>query len=127
MPDSGDDDGFVDTYELLSGMKQESINSGSIAEKVDHGTRGGSPADSARSIEGSSQGEHSAFLHLARTLTHPIPDPIILSDDESVGAESETDYSDLDVDSRAKSDSGPPHPEGEPADGDRWRHVRAAG
>jgi len=35
-----------------------------------------------------------------------------------VGAESETDYSDLDVDPRAKSDSGPPHPDGEPADGD---------
>jgi hypothetical protein len=42
-------------------------------------------------------------------LTHPIPDPIMLSDDESVGAESETDYSDLDVDLRAKSDSGPRH------------------
>jgi hypothetical protein len=50
-------------------------------------------------------------------LTHPIPDPIMLSDDESVGAESETDYSDLDIDPRAKSDSGPPHPDGEPADG----------
>jgi hypothetical protein len=66
LPDSGDDDGFVDMYELLLGMKQESINSGSIAEKVDPGTRGGSPA----------------FLHLARTLTHPIPDPIILNEDD---------------------------------------------
>jgi hypothetical protein len=32
----------------------------------------------------------------------------MLSDDESVGAESETDYGDLDVDLRAKSDSDPP-------------------
>lgn len=35
-----------------------------------------------------------------------------------MGAESETDYSDLDADPRARSDSGPPHPDGEPADGD---------
>jgi hypothetical protein len=42
-------------------------------------------------------------------LTHTITDPIILSDDESAGAESETDCSDLDVDVRAKSDSDPPH------------------
>jgi hypothetical protein len=40
---------------------------------------------------------------------HTIPDPIILSDDESAGAESETDCSDLDVDVRAKNDSDPPH------------------
>jgi hypothetical protein len=43
-------------------------------------------------------------------LTHTIPpDPIMLSDDESAGAESETDCSDLDVDVRAKSDSDPSH------------------
>jgi len=65
--DSDDADGFVDVDELLSGMKQESINSGSMAEKVDDGTRGGSPADSTRLTEGSSQGEHPAFPHLART------------------------------------------------------------
>ena len=53
-----------------------------------------------------------------RLLTYPIPDPILLSDDESVGAESETDYSDLDVDPRAKSDSGLSHLDGEPADGE---------
>jgi hypothetical protein len=42
-----------------------------------------------------------------------------LSDDESAGAESKTDYSDLDVDVRAKSDSDPPHVvENELADGD---------
>ncbi|KAF4631655.1 hypothetical protein G7Y89_g6479 [Cudoniella acicularis] len=62
-----------------------------MAKKVDNGTRGGSPADSTRSTEGSSQ------------------DPIILSDDESMGAESKTDYSDLSVDLRAKSDSNSPH------------------
>jgi len=36
-------------------------------------------------------------------------DPIILSDDESVSAESETDYSNLEVDLTAKSDSPSPH------------------
>lgn len=41
--------------------------------------------------------------------THTMPDPIILSDDESVGAESETDYSNLEVDLTAKSDSSSPH------------------
>ena len=66
-PDSGDDDGFVDIDELLSGMKQESINSDSMSEKVDSATLGGSAADSTGSTEGSSQGEHPAFLHLART------------------------------------------------------------
>jgi hypothetical protein len=38
-----------------------------------------------------------------------MPDPIILSDDESAGAESETDYSNLKVDLTAKSDSSSPH------------------
>jgi hypothetical protein len=33
--DSGDDGGFVDIEELLSVMKQESINSSSMAKKVD--------------------------------------------------------------------------------------------
>jgi hypothetical protein len=80
-PGSGDDDGFVDIDELLSGMKQESIDSGSMAERVDSGTRGGSPADSTRSTEGSSQGEHLRFPIWPRQLTHPIPDPIILSDE----------------------------------------------
>lgn len=65
-PDSDDDDGFVDTYELLSGMKQESINSSNIAEKIESRTRG-SPADSTCLTEGSSQGEHPLFSHLART------------------------------------------------------------
>jgi hypothetical protein len=35
--------------------------------------------------------------------THTMPDPIILSDNESTGAESETDHSNLEVDSTAKS------------------------
>jgi hypothetical protein len=61
------------------------------------------------------------FLLWPGLLTHTIPDPIILSDDESAGAESETDCSDLDlnVDVRAKSDSDPPHvADSELADGD---------
>jgi hypothetical protein len=45
----------------------------------------------------------------------------MLGDDESVGAESETDYSDLDVDPKAKSDSGPPSmPDDKLADGDSF-------
>ena len=48
-----------------------------------------------------------------------IPDPIILSNDESASAESETDCSDLDVDFRAKNDPNPPHViSGELADSD---------
>ena len=50
------------------------------------------------------------FSTLARTSTHTIPDPILLSNNEYAGAESETDCSALDVDVRAKSDS----------DGDRF-------
>jgi hypothetical protein len=40
-----------------------------------------------------------------------MPDPIILSDsdDESTGGESETDYSNLEVDLTIKSDSSSPH------------------
>jgi hypothetical protein len=41
--------------------------------------------------------------------TYTMPDPIILSDDESVSAESETDYSNLEVDLTAKSDSSSLH------------------
>lgn len=58
---------------------------------VDNSTRGGSPTSSSRSTAESSR------------------DPIILSDDESVSAESETDYSNLEVDLTAKSDSSSPH------------------
>ncbi|KAL5325334.1 hypothetical protein ACEPPN_006459 [Leptodophora sp. 'Broadleaf-Isolate-01'] len=96
-PTGVDEDGFVDIDEVLSGTQQKSIiasanlNSGGKAVLIDNGTRGGSPADSSCSIAGSSQ------------------DPIILSDDESAGAESETDCSDLDVDVRAKNDSDPPY------------------
>jgi hypothetical protein len=35
--------------------------------------------------------------------THTILDPIILSDDDSAGAESEADRIDLDIDARAQS------------------------
>jgi len=81
-----------------------------MAEKVDGGTRGGSPADSSPSTIGSSQGKHLLSLNLAQNFfTHMTLDPIILSDDESVGAESKTEYSDLDVDLAAKSDLNPLH------------------
>jgi hypothetical protein len=125
---SGDDDnnGFIDIDELLSGMQQKSVptsadlKSAAIAEMVEHGNRVGSLTDSSRFTAGSSRGEHAAFCSLLPgLLTHIIPVPIILSDDESAGAESKTDYSDLDVDVRAKSDSDPPHVvENELADGD---------
>lgn len=65
-PNSGGDDGFVDIDEFLSGIRQESINSGSMAEKVDSRTRSGSPRDSICSTEESSQGEHLAIPNLAR-------------------------------------------------------------
>ena len=113
--DGDGDDSFLDIDELLSGIKEKSIsasadtNSGGMAKKVDGGTRGGRSTDSSCSTAGSTQGEHPASLNLAGLLTHMTPDPIILSDDESVGAESETDYSDLGVGLTAKSDSGPPH------------------
>jgi hypothetical protein len=48
-------------------MKQEIIDFGSMAEKVDSGTRGSSPADSTRLTEGSRLGKHPAFPHLAKT------------------------------------------------------------
>ncbi|PVH69523.1 hypothetical protein DL98DRAFT_598588 [Cadophora sp. DSE1049] len=94
---NGVDDGFVDIDDVLSGIQQKSmlasanLNSGGIAVLVDNGSRGGTPADSSCSTAGSSR------------------DPIILSDDESVSAESETDYSNLEVDLTAKSDSSTPH------------------
>ena len=53
-------------------------------------------------------------------LTHMMLDTIILSDDESVGAESETDYSSLDID-LTKSDSHSPHiADSDPVDGDSF-------
>lgn len=41
--------------------------------------------------------------------THTMPDPIILSDNESANIESETDYSNLKVDLTTKSDYFSPH------------------
>ncbi|CAG8979289.1 hypothetical protein HYALB_00012672 [Hymenoscyphus albidus] len=84
--DNNDNDDFPDIDELLSSMKQKSVpasarpNHGNTAEKVDNGTRRDSPLDSSCSTEGTTQ------------------DPIILSDDESTGAESETDYTNPDFD-----------------------------
>ena len=42
-------------------------------------------------------------------LTYTILDPIILSDDKSVGTESNTNFSSLDIDLIAKRDSNSPH------------------
>lgn len=70
--DNNDDDEFPDINELLSGIKQKSVqasakpNHGSMAGKVDNGSRGGSP-HSSRSKEKSTQSKHTKFLALART------------------------------------------------------------
>jgi hypothetical protein len=45
------------------------------------------------------------FLIWLRLLTHTILNPIILSDNESVGTESKTDFSSLNIDLTAKRDS----------------------
>ncbi|PVH70289.1 hypothetical protein DL98DRAFT_141046 [Cadophora sp. DSE1049] len=93
---NGDDpNGFIDTNELLSGVQQKGPTSvdpdygGMEVDMVDNRTRGGSPTGSSRSTAGSN--------------------PIILSDDDSVSAASETDNSNLEVDLTAKSDSSSPH------------------
>ncbi|CAG8982450.1 hypothetical protein HYALB_00013981 [Hymenoscyphus albidus] len=84
--DNNDNDDFPYIDELLSSMKQKSVlasakpNHSNTAEKVDNGTRRDSPLDSSCSTEGTTQ------------------DPIILSDDDSAGAESETDYTNPDFD-----------------------------
>ncbi len=50
-----------------------------------------------------------------------IPDPIMLNDNDSLDADSETDYSDLDVDLRAKCNSDSSHvADGQPADSDTY-------
>jgi hypothetical protein len=52
-------------------------------------------------------------------LIYTIPDPIMLNDDESMGAESETDYGGLDVGLRTRSDSDSLYvTDNKPADGD---------
>lgn len=102
MPASADlngdgPNGFSDIDELLSSVQQkgptnEDPDYGGVAvDMVNNRTRGGSPASSSRSTAGISR------------------DPIMLSDDEPVSAESETDYSNLNVDLTAKSDSSSPH------------------
>jgi hypothetical protein len=107
-------DGFVDIDEFLSSTKQQNIsacaipNSRGMTEIAGSGIWDGSTA-SSRSTEGSIQGEHPALLNFGQDfVTHSIPDPIILSDDESMGSESETDYGDFDVEPTAKSDTDSP-------------------
>ena len=71
--DNDEDDGFIDIDELLSSMRQKSVpasapsNSGDMGGMVDNGNRGGSPPDSSRSTPGSSRGERTSFLSMART------------------------------------------------------------
>ncbi|KAG4423697.1 hypothetical protein IFR04_003122 [Cadophora malorum] len=86
---NGDDpNGFIDIDELLSGVQQKGPTSvdpgygGMAMDMVDNRTRGGSPTSSNPSAAESNR------------------DPIILSDDESMSAESETDYSNLEVSGR---------------------------
>jgi hypothetical protein len=49
------------------------------------------------------------FLVRPGHLTHTMPDPIILSNGESIGVESETDYGNLDAHLTAKGDSYSPY------------------
>lgn len=106
-PNGGDDHDFIDIDYFLPGIQRKCMpasanpNVGGMPEMVDNRTRGGSRPDSSRSTAGSND------------------NPIILSDDELVGAKSKTHRSDLDVDVRAKSDSDPLRIAGsELADGD---------
>ncbi|CZT08656.1 uncharacterized protein RAG0_13662 [Rhynchosporium agropyri] len=92
-----DPNGFIDIDEVLSGVQQKGQTSEdsdfirTVVDMVEGRPRGGSPTGSSRSTAGSSR------------------DPIILSDDEAVRAESETDYSNLEFDLPASSDSSSPH------------------
>jgi hypothetical protein len=82
------------------------LSSASIVKIVKSRTQGGSPMDSSRSTARSSQGKYTTFFLLwPGFLTYIILDLIILSDNKSIGAKSKTNYSDLDVNVRAKSDS----------------------
>ena len=52
-------------------------------------------------------------------MAHTIRDPITLSEDEFTGADSETDYTDLDIDLATKNDSYSPHVvDNKPVEGD---------
>jgi hypothetical protein len=90
--------------QLVSSMRQDSTSASNptrtenMAREANSQTRDDSPADSSHSTAGTTQGEHSKLLNYQRVLTDTVPDPIILSDDEPEGAESGTDYSDLDFD-----------------------------
>ncbi|KAL2063228.1 hypothetical protein VTL71DRAFT_5032 [Oculimacula yallundae] len=89
--------GFIDIDEVLSGVQQKGQTSedsdftGAVVDMVESRPRDGSPSGSNRSTAGSSR------------------DPIILSDDEAVRAESETDNSNLYFDLLAESDSSFPY------------------
>lgn len=114
-PNSDKYGGFIDIDELLSGRQHEgprSVDSdhSNMADIVDDRTQGSSPTDCSRSTTGSSQGELPAFP-VCQDFILTMPDPVILgdSDDESVSAKSETDYSSFEVNLAAKSDPSPLH------------------
>jgi hypothetical protein len=122
---SEDDDSFVDIDEILSNIGRDSIsatvelNSSGMAEKVESGIGDGSPADSPYLSEGSTQGGYTSSQNWSRLFTDTILDPITLSDAESVGAESDADYSNPYVSHKTKSGSDFSHvADNEAADGD---------
>ena len=97
-------------------MQQKSVpasadlNLAAMAEMVENSNRGGSRilvAPQQEAVEVSML----LFVHFNQEflLTNTILVTIILSDDESAGAKSKADYSDLDGDVRASSDSEPSH------------------
>lgn len=68
----GEDDGFLDIDDFLTGLQQESTsaivnpNAGGVAGKIDDETRDDSPIDSSRSTVGSTQGEQYSVSQLGR-------------------------------------------------------------
>jgi hypothetical protein len=86
-----------------------------MAKKINSRTRDSSLTNSTCLIKGSSQDKHPIFPYLARILTYLISDLIILSNNKSISTKSKTDYSNLNINSRAKSNSGSLYPDNKPA------------
>ncbi|KAF4626046.1 hypothetical protein G7Y89_g12117 [Cudoniella acicularis] len=84
-PNSDDDDDLLAIAEILSGIKPNDVSA--CANSNSH--------------------DDDGFLDIDELL--PLNRRKHISDDESLGAESETDYSNLDVNLTAKSDSHSPH------------------
>ncbi|KAH8650362.1 hypothetical protein BGZ60DRAFT_534447 [Tricladium varicosporioides] len=126
-PNSDDNDNLADIDELLSGMWQKNNSANTDPNNDDDNNSFVDRDDFLSDIQQENM-PASANLNSSNIvkkeavkmstlrfsiwpglLTHTMPDPIILSDNEHVGAESETDYNDLDVDLGAKSDSDSSH------------------